>query len=141
MSLICDFQELYRYLIDDFLIQYSTRISKRDFIILKSSGNSYHVVFNRAVSWSRNVHIMCWVAMFSGIESLRKYVWMQDIKESSTLRVGPKGEKPSPRVVYHFGKQDGQIKKYLRERKKINKISKSLKICPLISFSLDAKNF
>jgi len=32
MSLVCDFQELYRYLIDDFLIQYSQRISKRDFI-------------------------------------------------------------------------------------------------------------
>lgn len=30
-SLVCDFQELYRYLIDDFLIQYSQRISKKDF--------------------------------------------------------------------------------------------------------------
>jgi len=32
MSLVCDFQELYRYLIDDFRIQYSQRICKRDFI-------------------------------------------------------------------------------------------------------------
>ena len=31
MSLVCDFQELYRYLLDDFLIQYSQQISKRDF--------------------------------------------------------------------------------------------------------------
>ena len=31
LSLVCDFQELYRYLIDDFLINYSQRISKRDF--------------------------------------------------------------------------------------------------------------
>lgn len=31
-SLVCDFQELYRYLIDDFLIQYCQRISKRDFV-------------------------------------------------------------------------------------------------------------
>jgi CRISPR/Cas system-associated endonuclease Cas1 len=29
--LVCDFQELYRYLIDDFLINYCQRISKRDF--------------------------------------------------------------------------------------------------------------
>jgi hypothetical protein len=124
MSLVCDFQELYRYLIDDFLIQYSTRISKRDFIILKSSGNSYHVVFNRAVSWSRNVHIMCWVALFSGIESLRKFIWMQGIKESSTLRVGPKNKKPSPRVAYRWGYQDIQVKYYLRWRNQIKRITK-----------------
>jgi CRISP-associated protein Cas1 len=31
LSLVCDFQELYRYLIDDFLIQYSQQISKKDF--------------------------------------------------------------------------------------------------------------
>jgi CRISPR-associated protein Cas1 len=31
LSLICDFQELYRYLIDDFLINYSQKISKKDF--------------------------------------------------------------------------------------------------------------
>jgi CRISPR/Cas system-associated endonuclease Cas1 len=31
-SLICDFQELYRYLIDDFVIQYCREL-KRDFII------------------------------------------------------------------------------------------------------------
>jgi CRISPR-associated protein Cas1 len=32
-SLICDFQELYRYLIDDFLIGYCQRINKRDFMV------------------------------------------------------------------------------------------------------------
>jgi CRISPR-associated protein Cas1 len=31
LSLVCDFQELYRYLIDDFLINYSQRINKSDF--------------------------------------------------------------------------------------------------------------
>jgi len=31
LSLVCDFQELYRYLIDDFLIQYCQKISKKDF--------------------------------------------------------------------------------------------------------------
>ena len=33
LSLVCDFQELYRYLIDDFLIQYSQKIRKKDFVI------------------------------------------------------------------------------------------------------------
>jgi len=32
-SLICDFQELYRYLIDDFLIGYCQRINKMDFTV------------------------------------------------------------------------------------------------------------
>jgi CRISPR-associated protein Cas1 len=30
-SLVCDFQELYRYLIDDFIIQYCKSLAKRDF--------------------------------------------------------------------------------------------------------------
>jgi CRISP-associated protein Cas1 len=30
-SLVCDFQELYRYLIDDFIIQYCKSLTKRDF--------------------------------------------------------------------------------------------------------------
>jgi CRISPR/Cas system-associated endonuclease Cas1 len=30
-SLVCDFQELYRYLIDDFVIQYCLNLAKRDF--------------------------------------------------------------------------------------------------------------
>jgi len=30
-SLVCDFQELYRYLIDDFVVQYCQQIGKRDF--------------------------------------------------------------------------------------------------------------
>ena len=32
LSLVCDFQGLYRYLIDDFLIGYCKRTSKRDFV-------------------------------------------------------------------------------------------------------------
>lgn len=41
---------------------------------------------------------------------------MQCIKKSSTLRVGPKGEKPSPRIVYREGNEDTQIKEYLETR-------------------------
>jgi CRISPR/Cas system-associated endonuclease Cas1 len=32
-SLVCDFQELYRYLVDDFAIQYCRNLRKQDFII------------------------------------------------------------------------------------------------------------
>jgi CRISPR-associated protein Cas1 len=39
LSLVCDFQELYRYLIDDFLIQYCQKINKRDFITKTENAN------------------------------------------------------------------------------------------------------
>ena len=32
-SLVCDLQELYRYLIDDFIIEYCRKIRKKDFIM------------------------------------------------------------------------------------------------------------
>jgi CRISPR-associated protein Cas1 len=32
-SLICDFQELYRYLIDDFVIQYCRKLNRKDFTV------------------------------------------------------------------------------------------------------------
>ena len=32
-SLVCDFQELYRFLIDDFVIQYCQRLARRDFTL------------------------------------------------------------------------------------------------------------
>jgi CRISPR-associated protein Cas1 len=38
-SLVCDFQELYRSLIDDFLIQYCQRISHRDFLMKSESAS------------------------------------------------------------------------------------------------------
>jgi len=36
-SLVCDFQELYRYLIDDFLIQYCRKLRRKDFTVKTES--------------------------------------------------------------------------------------------------------
>ena len=36
-SLVCDFQELYRYLIDDFLIQYCQKLRRKDFTVKNES--------------------------------------------------------------------------------------------------------
>ena len=94
------------------------------FIILKSSENCYHVVFNRPVSWSENMRIVAWVARLSSIEDTINYCLMQCIKESSTLRVSDKGEKPSPRIVFRYGKQDEQIKGFLSYRRKVKYFSK-----------------
>ncbi|MGD0496697.1 MAG: hypothetical protein ABSB28_11795 [Candidatus Bathyarchaeia archaeon] len=77
---------------------------------------SYHVVFNSPVDWGRNVHVMNWVALESGNENLRRYVRMQCIKETSTVRMSRKGKKPIPKIVFRYGLQDKMIKKYLGNR-------------------------
>lgn len=94
----------------------------RGFIILKSSKNHYHVVFDRSVTWERNMHIVAWVALETGNTKLQKYLVMQCIKEASTLRMSPKKEKPMPRIVFRFGRQDLKIKNFLKQRKLIKRI-------------------
>ena len=89
------------------------------FLILKSSENNYHVVFNRRVDWSENMSIVAWVSLYSNKEGMRKWFLMQCIKGASTLRVGPKGCKSSPRIVYREDEQDEQIMGFLEKRKNI----------------------
>jgi hypothetical protein len=93
------------------------------FIILRSSKNHYHVVFDRGVTWIENVHIMCWVASESKILALKDYMLMQGIKETSTLRIGKKDGKPSPRIVYCFGEKYKQIASYLSSKKQLTKLN------------------
>ena len=88
----------------------------------KSSDKSYYVVFDRQVTWVKNVHVMNWVALQSHNEKLKDYALMQGIKESSTLKVSPKGAKPSPRIVCRYGKQDRGIQNFLSVRKMIKRI-------------------
>jgi hypothetical protein len=51
---------------------------------------------------------------------------MQGIKMCSTLRVAPKDEKLSPRIVYSFGCQGYTIKDFLRYRLLIKRIFRSI---------------
>jgi hypothetical protein len=44
------------------------------------------------------------------------------------LRVSPKKEKPSPRIVYRYGKQDREIRKYLECLKTVKGIISKMKI-------------
>ena len=92
------------------------------FIILKSSERCYHVIFDRRVSWSENMHILAWVSLLSHNKKAQRYALMQCIKESSTLRASPKKQKSSPRIVYRYGKQDEQISSFLHYRKLIKRI-------------------
>lgn len=97
-------------------------------IVFNLIKKSHHVVFNRKVSWSENVHIMDWVTTESQIEKMKDYVLMQGIKESSTLRVSLKKNKPSPRVVYRYGKQNGQNKEFLKSRRQIKRIMRKVSL-------------
>ncbi len=96
----------------------------RGFVILKSSADCYHVVFDRAVSWSENMRIVAWVALQSHSKSLCKWLLMQCIKGCSTLRVSPKREKPPPRIVYRYGSQDNSVKNFLKYREIIKNMSR-----------------
>ena len=100
----------------------------KGYIILKSSKNNYHVVFNRQVDWRENVSIVAWVILKSHKPKLVKWFLMQCIKEESTLRVSPKGQKPSPRVVYRYGKQDQQIHSFLQYRRLIKDILRRIRV-------------
>jgi hypothetical protein len=97
----------------------------RGFIILKSSKNHYHVLFDKSVTWKKNMHIVAWVCLESKNEGLKKWFLMQCIKESSTLRVSSKNEKPSPMVVIRYNKQDNEISRFLEWRKFIKSINKN----------------
>ncbi|MCW3976828.1 MAG: hypothetical protein NWE77_02725 [Candidatus Bathyarchaeota archaeon] len=97
------------------------------FIILRSSLNNYHVIFNRKVSWQENMHIVAWVSLLSNNPMLQKWFLMQCIKEGSTLRVSPKRGKASPRIVFRFGREDNQIESFLRYRELTKNILRKLK--------------
>ena len=98
----------------------------KGFLILKSSKNCYHVVFDRKVSWRQNMNVVAWVALLSSNRGLARWFLMQCIKGCSTLRVSVKSEKPQPRVVFRFGNQDGNIKTFLKMRRLIKKTSQKM---------------
>lgn len=96
------------------------------FLILESSENCFHVVFNRSVSWSENMSIVASVTLLSHNRGLRRWQLMQCRKQSASLRISPKGIKSSPKIVHCEGRQDGQIQGYLEYRNLIMDIMESL---------------
>jgi hypothetical protein len=118
------FRVCFWFRLDGFII---LRSSMKDYVVKKKSKvvyrylkGSYLVVFDRPVRWATNVKIMNWVALESGNSDLQRYVRMQCIKETSTVRISRKKgkrDKPIPRIVFRFGKQDRQIEKFLETRR------------------------
>ena len=71
------------------------------------------------------MHIVAWVARLFDNEKLKNYVLMQCIKESSTLSVSSKLDKPSPRIVFRYGRQDREIKSFLKMRDSIKELARA----------------
>jgi hypothetical protein len=86
-------------------------------VVYRYLKGSYLVVFAKPVRWEHNVKVMNWTALESGNADLNRYVRMQCIKQTSTVRFSAKGSKPAPRVVFKFGTQYRQIKKFLETRR------------------------
>jgi hypothetical protein len=84
--------------------------------VYKYQTRSYHAVFNRPVSMVELNRILAWLCLAVKNEDLTKWFFMQLQKETYTLRIGFKGRKKPPRIVYRYGNQDKQIAKFLSNR-------------------------
>ncbi len=89
------------------------------YMILESSQDSYHVLFDDTVSWSRNVSIMAGLALITKHEPYVTWALLQCRKGCSTLRISAKGEKPPPKIVHQWGNQDNEIFNYLNFRENV----------------------
>ena len=97
------------------------RFSLEGYLILRSSKNNYHVVFDREVDWSENVSIMSWVVLTNKKPKLLKRFLLQCIRKASTLRVSSKRDKAPPRIVFRNGDSASQIRVFLKFRRGITR--------------------
>ncbi|MBT0159922.1 hypothetical protein G4O51_08050 [Candidatus Bathyarchaeota archaeon A05DMB-2] len=77
---------------------------------------SYHTVFNGEVSKVELESILAWLCLFTKDNGLITWFLLQLIKGTYTLRIGFKGKKKPPKIVFRYGNQDKQIKKFLENR-------------------------
>ncbi len=76
--------------------------------------------------WAENMRVVAWVAYLSRNKGLQRWHRMQCIKMKSTLRIGPKNEKKSPRIVKRVGDQEEQIQEFIEIRNEIKHILKNM---------------
>ena len=77
---------------------------------------SYHTVFKGAVSKDELDSILAWLCLFTKDWNLIIWYLLQQTKKTHTLRIGFKGKKKPPKIVYRWGSQDRQIAKFLENR-------------------------
>lgn len=113
----------------------------RGFIILKSSKNCYHVLFDRYVPGEENqsMRARLWAAILLKSVSLLRYLVIQCIKRSSTLRVSPKNENHSPGIVTRngsYGSQEHAIKDFLGYRQCARMLSRVVGVAKMPQIGL-----
>jgi hypothetical protein len=115
---IC-FMLLKRYDLEGFIILQSsckTHLTKDQELlktVFKHQTKSYHAVFNKPLTMVEINRILAWLCMHLRNENLTKWFFMQLQKGTYTLRIGFKGRKQPPKIIYCFGNQDKQIAKFL----------------------------
>jgi len=50
---------------------------------------------------------------------LTEWFVMQCVKGSDTLGVGKKGDKPKPKLMFKYGRLDGEVKAFIKKRKEV----------------------
>jgi hypothetical protein len=91
------------------------------YLLLKSSPDNKHAVFDKPTNWRRVMQIVFSLVFKYRPNQFRLRGWaiMQAIKGSCTLRIGPKGKKKPPAVIARVGTQHRAIKEYLDVRKSL----------------------
>lgn len=77
------------------------------YLLVQSSSKSYHLIFNKYVSWKTITRIL-----FDRYECVR-YAVMQMQNDHLTLRISRKNGKNKPKILLMEGKTDKLIKDYL----------------------------
>jgi len=121
-----DFDHIAFKIVKNWAFEFLKLFKLRGFIILKSSDKNYHVLYDRRVSWIENVRIMAWICLRTKHHLLTRWFIMQCIKKSSTLRVSPKGNKSSPRIVLRYGNQDSQVREFKNSKKSIKRMLRKM---------------
>lgn len=106
---------------------YLKEFKLQGFIIMKSSKNNYHVIFDKVLKWKSVVSILSAIMYDFYFEKhdekphLTKWIIQQFIKCSETVRLNEKGKKPIPKFIYEYGKQQGLINSYIENYSETNK--------------------
>jgi hypothetical protein len=99
--------------------KYMNRFRLEGYLILRSSENNYHVVFNRYLTWKKTLEYLfkiVWRYHYHehGVKpSLTSWAILQACKGSETLRISTKNHKRMPRIVRKHGATDKLCKDYV----------------------------
>jgi len=107
--------------------KYMNRFKLEGYLILKSSQNNYHVVFNKYLTWKKAMEYLFKIVWYyhyyehGSKPSLTGWAILQACKKSMTLRISNKKHKPKPRYIEEFGKTDKLIDDYCKFRIELEK--------------------